>query len=265
MNMNNNSNNFSFLQKYQQLQNFIMYDELIDLGYAVIGYSYTDSSTFWNNALTDQVLNDEEITKIEERFKLLGRKSTFFFEHSDKLKKLTEKLELKQYKKGYEDCWQFWQGEEIDKKHFDLIKKVSTSEELEIFLEVFNNCYQKDDPQNPYGELGNYLKAAKYAWDRHHQTDRIEYFIVYKDSKPVSVSTLTNFKGIGYISNVGSLREVRGEGFGKAATLYCVSKSMNNGNTEHCLATEEGHYPNLFYQRIGFAPRFVAFGYTKNQ
>jgi len=263
MDMNNNSNNFSFLQKYQLLQHSIMYDELIDLGFTVIGYSKTDPSTFWNNALINQVLNDEEIKQIEERFKLLDRRPTLYFEHGIKLKELTEKLELKQYKKGFEDCWQFWQGKEIDQTHFNSIKKVTTSEELETFLEVFNNCYQKDDPQNPYGELGDYLKAARNVWNKHHVANRIEYFMVYKDSKPVSVSTLTNYKEIGYISNVGSLREVRGQGFGKAATLYCVSKSIKNGNIEHCLATEEGHYPNVFYQKIGFARRFVAVGYIK--
>lgn len=93
--------------------------------------------------------------------------------------------------------------------------------------------------------------------------ERIEYFMVYKGNKPVAVSTLTNYGDIGYISNVGSIREVRGEGFGKAATLFCVKESIKHGNKEHCLATEEGAYPNEFYKRIGFATRFTAIGYTK--
>jgi len=75
--------------------------------------------------------------------------------------------------------------------------------------------------------------------------------------------TLTNHDGIGYISNVGSLRKVRGEGFGKIASLYPVSQSIKNGNLEHCLATEEGTYPNEFYKRIGFETRFTAVCYVK--
>ncbi len=44
--------NFNFLKHYQKLQQYIMYDELIDLKFAVIGYSKTDKSSFWNLALT---------------------------------------------------------------------------------------------------------------------------------------------------------------------------------------------------------------------
>lgn len=241
-----------------------MFDELINVGCAVIGYSKTDSSAFWNNALTDQVLNDEEIRKVEEIFTPINRKPTFYFEDRPTLRALSEKLESNHYKKEFADCWQFWQEKEISQKYFDSITKVTTREELNIFLEVFNTCYQKDDPQNPYGELGDYLKVSKNVWHRHYQTDRIEYYIVYKGNQPVSVSSLTNYNSIGYISNVGSLQEVRGQGYGKAATLYCVARSIEHGNTDHCLATEEGQYPNVFYQRIGFAPRFSAVGYTKN-
>jgi len=82
--------------------------------------------------------------------------------------------------------------------------------------------------------------------------------------EPCAVATLTNFDGLGYISNVGSLKKVRGKGFGKIATLYCVAKSIKNNNQEHCLATEEGAYPNEFYKRIGFVTRFTACGYTKS-
>ncbi len=84
-----------------------------------------------------------------------------------------------------------------------------------------------------------------------------------KEDSPVAVSTLNNYEGIGYISNVGSIKEVRGEGFGKLSTLYCVHKSQKNGNKVHCLATEEDTYPNEFYKRIGFQTKFTAVGYKK--
>jgi len=36
--------NFEFLQKYLQLQNGIMYDQLVDLGFASISFCQTDHS-----------------------------------------------------------------------------------------------------------------------------------------------------------------------------------------------------------------------------
>jgi hypothetical protein len=60
------------------------------------------------------------------------------------------------------------------------------------------------------------------------------------------------------------LLSVRGEGFGKAVSLYAVDQSIKNGNTLHCLATEAGHYPYEFYKRIGFVPKFTAIALTKS-
>jgi ribosomal protein S18 acetylase RimI-like enzyme len=86
---------------------------------------------------------------------------------------------------------------------------------------------------------------------------------VYKGSEPVAVSTLNSYYGISYISNIGSLQKVRGQGYGKAATLFCVNESLKRGDKVQCLATEEGNYPNEFYKRIGFKTKFAAPLFTK--
>lgn len=159
----------------------------------------------------------------------------------------------------------FYLKKKVDQSRFNVVRKVTNREALKIFLKTFDSCYQKDDPQNPYGELGDYLKAAKKIWHKYHKTKKIEYFLIFDGREPVAVSTFTNYNGTGYISNVGSLRKVRGRGYGKLATLYCVYQSMLNGNKRHCLATEEETYPNEFYKRIGFETIFTASGYSKSK
>jgi len=255
--------NFEFLRKYQKLQYTIMFDRFTELDFAIVAFCDEDKSPFWNYTLTDHVLSEKELLKIEEIMVSSNRKSAVYFENKQELQSLKELLETEGYKKEYEDSWMFWAGGELDSSRFSLVKKVTNSEELKLFLETFNNCYQKNDPQNVYGELGDYLKVSEKVWKKHSRRNRLEYFMIYKGDKPVAVSTLTNHDGIGYISNVGSLREVRGEGFGKIASLYPVSQSIKNGNLEHCLATEEGTYPNEFYKRIGFETRFTAVCYVK--
>lgn len=255
--------NFDFLRKYQRLQNGIMYDKVIDLGFATVTYCGIYDSDFWNNALIDNELTEQQIIEIETKLNELNRKPSLYFENRPTFQKLIAMLSQKGYSKSFEDCWQFWTGIAVDKIRFENVKKVETDKDLSLFLKIFNKCYQKDDPQNPYGELGDYLQVARSAWNKHSKTNRIEYFIVYKGDEPVAVSTLTNYEGLGYISNVGSLIEVRGQGYGKTATLYCVEESIKNGNNDHCLATEEGHYPNTFYNRIGFETRFKAIAYSK--
>ncbi len=255
--------NFEFLKKYQQLQTGIMFDSIVNFDFTSISYCDIDKTTFWNWALVNKLISDKELFEIEQSFKSFKRDPSFYLENRKDLKPLVDYLSSKGYEKDYEDSWMFWKGNEINTTRFDEIKKVKDENDLNIYLKTFDASYKSDDPQNPYGELGDYLEVSKNVWLRHGQTSRLEYFVAYKDNKPVAVSTLTNYDGIGYISNVGSLKEVRGEGYGKLATLYCVEQSKKNGNNEHCLATEEGDYPNEFYKRIGFGTRFIAVGYSK--
>lgn len=249
--------NYQFLQTYIELQKDIMFDELFELGFATVCCSHNDSS-FWNNASVNSVLTSNDVGEIASKLIERKRKPAFYFENRTDLEPLVLLLSGQGYKKEAEDSWMFHSGENIDESRFGEIRKVETDADLEMFLTTFDQCYRKDDPLNPYGELGNYLITARIAWEKHHGSNRIEYFIAYKKDQPVAVASLTNRSRIGYISNVGSLVSVRGEGFGKLVTMYCVAQSKKGGNNTHCLATEEGTNPNSFYKSIGFETRFTA-------
>jgi ribosomal protein S18 acetylase RimI-like enzyme len=254
--------NIDLLKKYQQLQYGIMFDEIIDLNGSTLGISNLDKTAFWNFSLVYRNINDKELTEIEEKMKSFDRKPVVYVKNDEKFSETVKLLKNKQYKKSYEDSWMSWMGGEISTERFDQVKKVNDERQLKIYLETFNNCFRNNDPQNPYGELGDYLKVAEKVWHNNHNSDRLEYFIAYKDEKPVAVATLNNFEGLGYISNVGSLKEVRGEGFGKLVTLHCVEASKNKGNNFHFLATEENTYPNNFYKKIGFKTNFTGVAYS---
>lgn len=254
--------NYTFLQNYQELQKDVMYDEILDLGFARVGYCKIDKSFFWNNAIVNKILNSDELQLIVKTLKTKLRNSAIYFEHKEILKPLIIFLENNGYKKRAEDSWMFYDGNDVNLSGLNKIKKVENENDLKIYLEIFDLCFQNDDPQNPYGSLGDYLKVTKDVWYKHHENNRLEYYMVYKKNEPVAVSTLNNYNKIGYISNVGSLRKVRGEGFGKLATLYCVKVSKDRGNKLHCLATEEKTYPNEFYKRIGFNTHFTGLCYV---
>ncbi len=257
--------NYQFLKTYAALQDGVLFDEVLNLGFASICYSTLDTSPFWNNALVDQTLSDDQRLQVEEELNQRARKPAFYFEDRQDLQKFSNMLMQAGFEVAAEDTLLSHSGENIDEQKFDQVKKVMNEEELEIYCKTFDHCFQKDDPQNPYGELGEYLIACKSVWRKHHATNKVEYFIAYKDSKPVAVSALTNHKNLGYISNVGSLKSVRGEGYGKLATMFCVAQSKKNGNTLHFLATEEGTYPNEFYKRIGFEKKCIAKLLVKKQ
>ncbi len=255
--------NSNFIQKFHELETGLVFEKILELDYAKICYCKFYDSEYWNYAYIEAPLDAPHLELLEEEFVRLERKSTLYFENDPKFSDFLFFLENHYYEKKYEESWLFFEKEITDTATFSQVKKVQTEEELKKFLLLFDNCYQKEDPQNPYGELGEYLVGVERDWLNHHSSDRVEYFIVYKDEEPVAVSTLINHEELGYIANVGSLREVRGEGFGKLATLYCVYISQQNGNKCHFLSTEVGSYPEEFYQRIGFKKKFTTLGYTK--
>jgi len=257
--------NFDFLRRLFDLQKGFSVDKIIELGFATIAFNATDNSVLSNFALINELITKEQLEKIANELQNLNRTPAVCFENREDLMPLKNFVERESYKKKYEDCWMFYQS---DKPSFHtsekLVKEVKTEKELETFLETFDACYQKDDPQNPYGDVKNFLKSTKNSWMKFRDSDRLQYFMAFKNDHPVAVSALNNYQSFGYISCVGSLKKVRGEGFGKTATLYAVTKSIENGNKETFLATEERTYPNEFYKRLGFVTKFTDVIFAKN-
>ena len=257
--------NFEFLQKYFHLQDQVSFDKLFDLSFALLGYSKTDISSLSNNSLINTVLTPDQLKIVCQKLKDLNRNPSIYFENRTDLEPLKKMLVDNGFKQDFEDSWMFYDQSVEPNEKFSCVKIVEDENDLKIFLETFDNCYQKDDPQNPYGDVKGFLTSSRNSWLKHKGTERLEYYLAFKDNKPVAVSALNSHEKIGYISSVGSLKEVRGEGFGKIATLFAVFRSQKLGNDLHCLATEEGTYPNGFYKRIGFKTKFTAPLYTKNK
>ncbi|MEA3357035.1 MAG: hypothetical protein U9Q67_01225 [Patescibacteria group bacterium] len=256
--------NFRILESYQELLQYaVLLDRILKVGTASVGYYKADNSPYWNFALVNKVIMLKELQRVEAEYKVLDRKTTFYFEDRKELSGLKEFLKENGYRRLYEDSWMFWTKGNIDSRQFESIKEVKTDKDLDVFTRTYDKCYQEDDSQNPYGGFEEpFLRLLKKAWLR-YSTKHLDYFIAYKHGDPVAVSILVNYKGLGYITAVGSIKDVRGEGYGKAVTMYCLQKSNKNGNKIHFLGTEEGKYPNEFYRRIGFATKFKALYYRK--
>lgn len=256
--------NFDFLKKYEELQIGVMTSGGKTFLFGQYCLGTEDKSSFWNHLLTNKVLEQTEIDEVTKYAEGNSLKPAVYFEDRNELANLKQNLIKNKFKEINEDSWMFFDKKVDYDEKFDLVSKVGTIEQLNTYIDVFNRCYQKNDPQNVYGELGDYLKSTSRIWINLHPSDYVEYFLVYDGNEPVAVSALTNYDGIGYISNVGSLRKVRGKGFGKIATLYAIYQSQKNGNTLHCLATEENTYANTFYKKLGFKTKFTALLFEKN-
>lgn len=255
--------NFELLKTYQRLQHGLYFDEFIDLGFTTLGFAKKDKSSYSNFALIDKMPSQAELKIIENKLLSLDRNPAIYYEDREGLENITSYLIKDGYKKHSEESWMFHDGINIDMSRFDQIRKVTSEKELQIYLDTFDKSYQEDDPQNPYGSVKDFVQPSKNAWLKFQNTNRFECFVAYKNDDPVAVGSLSNFEGLGYILNIGSLKRVRGEGFGKLITQYCAYASKQNKNTYHFLATEQGTYPYEFYQRIGFRKKISSICYNK--
>lgn len=247
----------------QDYQRFILLEEYIELPFATIIYEPTDGSFYENNALINTTLTKAQLLQIENEFAKLKRTPAIYFEDNSTLRGNITFLQNGGYTQEWRDSWMFYESVLENNDNFRNIKIVKTEEDLQVFLETFNACYQKNDPQNPYGEVTDYLKGSKNRWMKHHTSKVIQYFIAFDKDEPVAVAALTSLKGLGYISAVGSLQKVRGGGFGKQISLFAVYISQQMGNKHHFLLTEVGGYPHKFYQHIGFREKFKGIGLYK--
>lgn len=231
-------------------------DKIIDLDFATVAISETDSSNFWNWALVDDLIDSKKLLEIEDKLKQYDRQLAIYCPQDNDLELLYQFLKSQGLEKTAQDCYLFYDQEKVSDLDFSKIKIVDSEKDLEIFLTTADQCYQVNDPQNVYGQLGEFLKTIKRAWHNLHHHGKIELYLAYEQEKPVAVSMLSPDQKVSYISTVGSLPSIRGQGFGKLVTLYAVKKSIAKGCQQCCLVTESHTYPHEFYQRIGFSNKF---------
>jgi len=197
-------NNSEFLDRYQQLQYTIMYDLLKNLGFGSLAVGSTYESAFFNHVQTKKILTDQNLKTLETELEKLDRKSAVYFEKSKDLEPNIKLLQENNYKKLWEDSWMFHNESDIS-SDFDNIELIEDESRLEVFLETFDKCYQKDDPQNPYGELGNYIDVARTVWNFHKGTNRLQYFLIkdeegdYPNEFYKRIGFSTKFTAVGYV------------------------------------------------------------------
>lgn len=239
-----------------------MFDEITKYHNTISCFSQFDPPPYWNYTYITTPPSMEDLSYLETYWQRRNRAMTFYFENTPENKNIKSFLSSHKFSHHFEDSWMFYEGKILDKTHFESIKEVRNEKDLADFIYAFDNSYQEGDPQNAYGRLNDYLPLSEQAWRKHKDTDKLHYYVAYKDGKPVAVSALTLYKDIGYLSNIGSLPSARGQGYGKAVTLFAVKESVKRGHHHHVLATEQGTYANDFYQRLGFKTHFSAVAFT---
>lgn len=255
-------NKFEILKIFTSMQEENSMLKIYQQNNVVLTFCKNNSEEWWNYALLEHTISKEQLENIEAFFKAKNRASSIYFTDGKKNKSLKNFLKNKGYKLSAKDSWLFWNNgtPKIDKQ--DIIE-VKNDSDFEKWIKTYLESYPDNDPKNPYGEQSEFAQVLKKSWYFKKARSSKKYYLASKDNKPVAVAALTNFNGVGYISEVGSVPLVRGEGYGKIISLHCVKESLRLKNKYHCLMTEKDLYPYEFYKRIGFTPDFESVLYSK--
>src|SRR5579859_5522102 len=160
--------NNSFIQQYLQLQKDVMFGRLDEHHSYTFCYCAADVSPFWNNVYTSSALAISQIEEVEKEMKKLHRVPAFYFEEKSELAPFKNTLLGHGYKQSANDSFMFFPDREVNDTQSFSGRKVENEKDLEVFLKTFDACYVKDDPVNPYGEIGEYIVPTRNAWNKHH-------------------------------------------------------------------------------------------------
>ncbi len=247
-----------FLHHYLNLQLGILFDQIKPVADSWFCSNLSGETPFWNQAVVFEPLQDKQVERIEAEFTKLNRQSAFYLPQQINLSEFSLSLQNADYKLRTSEVFMFHDGENLIDLDFKALKKVKSESELETFMKIFDDCYRSEDELAGRGSGFNQcLQSTKDDWYRFHKNDRVEFFILYHDEIPVGIVSLTNYEGMGYISNIGILPAYRGLGLGKQITLFGVHMSKKHGNKIHFLIAEQNGATEKIYNKIGFVSKLV--------
>lgn len=248
----------NFLHQYLNLQLGILFDQIRPVADAWFCTNESGETPFWNQAVAVESLDERQQEKIVKLFTQKQRTAAFYLPEIKDTLDFKKRLLSQDYELMTSEVFMFHKGSSLPKLDPTTLKKVTTEADLKIFMKIFDDCYRSEDEKAGRGSGFNQcLQSTKDDWYRFHRQDRVEFFLLYFEGLPVGIISLTNFEGLGYLSNIGILPKCRGLGLGKQITLLGVMMSKKHGNKKHFLIAEMGGKPEQIYQKIGFKPQLT--------
>lgn len=244
-------NNYQFIKKYQRLEKDFTVKEIKQIDWASLVFCGDSDNAFWNWAIFQENPSRELLVEIDREFNKRNKQYSLVLEDSQ-LADLGADLTKNGFKLIDQQDWMILKesGQSFDLTMADFLI-VKNKQEIDLFVEVFNQVFINDDPINPFGNPGEiYLNVLKRGLN---SLARAQGLIIFNSQRePVAVSMLLSYNKMGYLSNIGVIPKFRGQGFGRIATLAALSCSQKEGNNLHTLKILKDFGLDEFYAKFGF-------------
>ncbi len=248
-----------------ELLNGMFFDSKDETNDYVLCTSKVIKDYFWNMAYLKTKVNENVLSEIENKLKLMNRAPAIYIGRDDKYYLENKSfIQNNGYKSNDTDVIMMLN----DYKRIDIdikIKVAKTDDDYNDFMKVLSSSYNdniENHDENVYADAitKDYYDAIKNSMNN----SKIYHIIGYNsDDIPVSIATLSMLDGVGEINNVGTLQGHWNKGYSKQVIEYLIRLFKENKGEYLFLCTEYHSKNQAYYEKLGFKEKYVMEQYIK--
>ncbi len=238
--------------------NFLI-SNIIDLENGKFVYSENIEDSFWNFISNINVESKEDFNKVWKINRQLmlnkERTPTLYITPNSNLINNYKEILPKYMKIESEEIWMlFTDFESLNdyENNTDLDLKITTSNNLTKFADVFMKSYSTVSEEDPYGEMPEYYRTAVLNYKNNNDTYNKTFYTISINNIDVSCAMTIVKDDIALIGFVGTIKDYRGKGICKNLMNKILNDLKQNNVKFAYLQTEKGFIPEKLYSKLGF-------------
>ncbi len=130
-------------------------------------------------------------------------------------------------------------------------RRTDTEEVRDDFINIFRKAFGEKQEDGTYTVSDEMLEGVRKIIEERVIGVNRTSFVGYQNGKPVATGTLTAKEGEGYMFNVASDPDHRGEGLGSAISVRLNKEAQKKGLDEVFIGTQPNTDVEKFYRSIG--------------
>ena len=245
------------VRTHWRLQMGSYFASIHDLDGAIYNLGAEVEDYYWNYAgminTTDSDA-DALIERVISFAKEQNRDPAFYIDPSTLPGNFVDNLTAKGFEGEEDEIWMKFDAFPDNLSSPDIeIRPVSSSDDMDVFLDVFHESYEmleEGEVSTPYGD--SLLRAFGTSPDG---VD-IRHFIGNVSGEAVCISSIYISGSDAGLYNVGTRPNFTGRGYGGELSVHAMKSALDQGINNLILQTELGENAEKLYKKLGFSQAF---------
>jgi ribosomal protein S18 acetylase RimI-like enzyme len=224
----------------------------------------------WNFASCLKVDSQKEFMEAWEQIKsIMARKKrvpAVYITPLSSAYQYKDKIVSDNFKIIYSDIWMMLENVSCLAKYkskFDIVITEVGEKDKEKFVDTIMEGFRTDDPNEPYGDMGDYYKDVLLkSFENSNKEYIIKHFMAQHNGIPTSTATVIVKDDIACLYNVATIKKYKNNGICKELMSDIFDRLLQSKISTIFLQTEKGSYVEEFYKKLGFKPAFEGICYA---